>query len=145
MPEQVISDDFERHEAVTRAGIIVMERLYKLARKGYRPDFDMDFTESIWLRHPANEERWPHPTLILYPHGLLVSIKPQDEPRFEVWEKSEFEEFLRKVPLPTWWERTRDGRDLMMARVYLLVFTAAFAALFVFGVMWLLRLLGLRL
>jgi hypothetical protein len=144
MSEQAVADDFARHEAVKRAGIIVMERLRKLVRKGYRPDFDMEFTESIWLRHPAKTERWPHSTLILFPDGLLVSIEPQDEPRIAVWEKAEFEAFLRKVPLPTWWERTQDRRDRMKALVFIAAFTGLFVCGVGYGVMFLGRFLGLR-
>ena len=44
-----------------------MERLYKLARKGYKPDFDMEFTKSISLRHSSLKIRWPHDKLICFP------------------------------------------------------------------------------
>src|SRR3954462_3101923 len=144
MSEQAISDDFERHEAIRRAGIIVMDRLRKLMRKGYRPDVDMEFTESIWLRHPAKTERWPHSTLILFPDGLLVSIEPKDEPRFAVWEKAEFEAFLRKVPLPTWRERSQDRRDRWKAYVFIAVFMGLLLSGAVYVAMFLERFFGLR-
>jgi len=139
MNPHAISDDFERHEAVTQTGTVVMERLYRLVRKGYQPDFDMEFTQSIWLRHPAEKDRWPHRTLILYPHGLLVSIDPKDEPRFEVWEKAEFEAFLRKVPIPTWWERTQHQRARLTAQVVMFALAITFTAVFLQGSMWVLE------
>jgi hypothetical protein len=87
-----------------------------------------------------------HSPLILFPEGHIVCVAPGqgDEPRFAAWETAEFEAFLRKVPLPTWWERTQDTRDRWKAYVIIYVLVVALGWLFAYGVASLPRFLGLR-
>ena len=94
------SNDFvERREAIQSTGPILIERLQKLVRKGYQPDFDSETTGAIWLRHPGPSRQWPHRMLILFPNALVVSADSADEAyRFEVWEKAKFEKFLQQIP-----------------------------------------------
>jgi hypothetical protein len=129
-------DDFELRQEIERAGTVVMERLYKLARAGYKPDFEMEFTGSIWLRHSSLRKRWPHDTLILYPNGLLVSASINtDEFRFELSEEANFERFLRMIPAPSFADKTRDFRSHILAWTFIIVWCAGFSI----GASWLLQ------
>jgi hypothetical protein len=92
-----------RSEEVTTK---VFQRLHTLIQKGYVPDFHMEFVEAFWLNHPA--KNFKHNILILYPSGLVISLKETaDEFRFGLEDEHEFQRFLRKVPSPTVWDRVR--------------------------------------
>jgi hypothetical protein len=101
-------DVAERREAIQSAGSILIERLQKLVRKGYQPDFNSEATGAIWLRHPAPSKRWPHRMLILFPNALVVSAEVEEAAyRFEVWERAKFEKFLQQIPAPRLADRGR--------------------------------------
>src|SRR5262245_35600156 len=119
-----------RREAIQSAGSILIERLQKLVRKGYQPDFDTEATGAIWLRHPSPPQRWPHRMLILFPNALVVSAEVEDPAyRFEVWERDKFERFLQQIPAPRLSERSRRLRDDPKLRVLFWVGMFALAAL----------------
>jgi hypothetical protein len=137
------SDDLaERREAVQSTGSILIERLQKLVRSGYQPDFDTESTGAIWLRHPAPPQRWPHRMLILFPNALVVSAEVEDPAyRFEVWEHAKFEKFLQQVPAPRLAER-RKLRDDPKLRILFWVGVFCLAALVSYGANKLAQVLG---
>lgn len=97
--------------AIEAAGTKTLERLYQLVRKGYRPDFDMQFAGAVWLHHPS--KTFEHNLLFLYPSGLCVKAGGKtDEFRFYRDDDAPFQKFLQSVPQPTFWERTRAGRTI---------------------------------
>ena len=108
-----------------RGGKVLIERLYELAHKGYKPDFDMDFTESIWLHHPARKDRWPYDTLILYPSGYVVSLQTSEPLRINPWETDKFEQFLKIIPMPTLADKTRVFRAGVSAWILIAIFVGA--------------------
>jgi hypothetical protein len=121
-----------------RGGKVLIERLYELAHKGYKPDFDMDFTESIWLRHSARKDRWPYDTLILYPSGCVVSLQTREALRIDPWETDKFEKFLKMIPMPTLGDKTRVFRASVSAWILIAIFVGAFS----FGAEWVASVLG---
>ena len=112
------SEELEREEDIEKATATTFERLHLLAQKGYRPDFAMEFTESIWLHHPS--KNFQHKDLILYPSGLVVSLS-DDKCRFSRDEQRHFQEFLRQVPRPTLMDRSRNFRTNVVAVAILMV------------------------
>jgi len=85
-----------------------------LCRRGYKPDFERDFVEAILLHHPSQE--FQHNKVTLYPSGLVVTWgKP--ECRFYREDERQFREFLKQIPRPTLWDRTRALRGETMAWV----------------------------
>src|SRR5262245_21941977 len=124
----------ERREAIQSAGSILIERLQKLVRKGYQPDFDTESTGAIWLRHPAPPQRWPHRMLILFPNALVVSAEVEDPAyRFEVWEHAKFERFLQQIPAPRLSDRSRRLREDPKLRILFWIGVFCLAALVSFG------------
>jgi hypothetical protein len=109
------SEEFEQQQDIEKETATTFERLHLLVQKGYRPDFAMEFTKSIWLHHPS--ENFPHKDLILYPSGLVVSQSDSDNYRFHRNEQRQFQEFLRQVPRPTLMDRTRDFRTKVMVAI----------------------------
>jgi hypothetical protein len=96
-------DENIRCEKVTTK---VFHRLHSLVQKGYVPEFHMEFVEAFWLSHPS--KNFKHNALILYPSGLVISSSENtDEFRFYLDDEREFQQFLRKVPSPTLWDRAR--------------------------------------
>src|SRR5947209_172902 len=113
------SDDLaERREAAQSTGAILIERLQKLVRKGYQPDFDSESSGAIWLRHPGPPQRWPHRMLVLFPNALVVSAEVEDpDYRFEAWERGKFESFLQQIPRPRSAKRKGKLRDDPRTRI----------------------------
>ena len=103
---------WEREEAIERASTQTFERLHDLVQNGYQPDFERDFVEAIWLHHPS--EQFQHNTVILYPSGLVVT-RGEPEYRFYREDERQFREFLKHIPRPTFWDRTRAFRINTMA------------------------------
>jgi hypothetical protein len=93
---------------------------------------------------PALESEWPHKVLILYPTGLVVSISPREEPRYESWEKTEFEKFLKQIPKPSCADRTRDFREDVKARIIFISIIVLFGVGFSYGIHKLLVALGFQ-
>jgi len=90
------------------AGEATLNRLQMLVQKGYQPDFGGELLGAIWLYHPR--ESFQHKQLILYGSGLVVSSGQSDEYRFGREEAASFNRFLKTVPIPSFWERTRRWR-----------------------------------
>src|ERR1035437_8801667 len=101
-------DAIEKNAAIEAAGTKIFERLYQLVQRGYRPDFHMQFPGAIWLHHPA--KNFKHGLVYLYPDGCVKSAGATDEYRFDLDEDLQFQKFLRSVPQPTFWDRTREWR-----------------------------------
>jgi hypothetical protein len=104
---------WELEERIERAGQNTLDRLRMLVQKGYQPDFSGEPFGSIWLYHPR--ESFKHNLLYLYGDGAIISAhdKPdegQDKYRIDREEAEEFNKFLRTIPAPSLWERTRRGR-----------------------------------
>jgi len=117
LDEAVIRHSQEMEMIIEAAGTKTLERLYLLVQKGYRPDFDMEFSGAIWLHHP--NKHFKHDLLFLYPDGCVKSSGKTDEYHYDRNEDALFEKFLRSVPQATFWERTRDGRMKIMAWIFI--------------------------
>jgi hypothetical protein len=90
---------------IEQAGEVTLDRLQQLIQRGYQPDFGGEQLGAIWLYHPR--ESFKYKELILHGSGLVTSFS---ECRFEREETQAFERFLKTVPTPSFWERTRRGR-----------------------------------
>lgn len=103
--------------AIEEAAKMTFRRLNQLILRGYRPEFgERNFSDAIFLRHPSGKAQFP--TLILYPVGFVVGPPKgpgEQELRLPLDDALAFDGFLRTVPAPTWWERTRDARGIMIA------------------------------
>jgi hypothetical protein len=129
-------DHPEQETVIEAAATKTFERLYALVKKGYRPEFQESFPGAIWLTHPS--KRWKHPLLFLYPSGLVVSPGSSDDFRFYRDDEDEpkFQKFLRSVPQPTLWDRTRDRRA--SAAAWAIIVTAMFGPVLLYFVLKLL-------
>lgn len=93
----------------TESGI-TFDRLYALVRAGYSPDFSINTTDALWMRHPR--ARFKHDTVILHSNGLITSLYNRNDNRVRLdrTDKDGFEEFLGTVPRATWWDKTGGTR-----------------------------------
>jgi hypothetical protein len=108
------ADDWRLEEKVEQVGEVTLDRLHLLVQKGYQPDFSRDPLGAIWLYHPRTG--FGPKQLILYGSGLITSPSSvSDEYRIEREEKEAFNRFLKTVPVPSFWERTRRGRTNVYA------------------------------
>jgi hypothetical protein len=116
-------DHLERETVIEAAATKTFERLYALVKKGYRPEFQESFLGAIWLTHPSKQ--WKHSLLFLYPNGLVVSSGNSDDFRFyrDHEDEPKFQKFLRSVPQPTLWDRTRDWRRKTAAWAFIVTVT----------------------
>jgi hypothetical protein len=114
----------EMEEKIEQAGSITLDRLQLLVQGGYQPDFGgEEQLGAIWLYHPR--ESFKHKQLLLYGSGLVISLSAKsDEHHFGREETEAFKRFLKTVPIPSLWERTRRAR------------VNAYAWLFICGVMF---------
>lgn len=114
---------FADHEPPTLA------RLNALLAAGYRIDHSTSqkVRDAVWLDHPA-KKRAAEPTLILYPTGLVVSDCAKDSTRkqlrFGPHQEVEFGQFVKAVPIPSFWEHTSDLRVNAMVLAFFLVIIA---------------------
>jgi hypothetical protein len=100
---------WELEEQIERAGQITIDRLNLLVQKGYQPDFSGEPIGSIWLYHPRKS--FKHNLLYLYGDGTIISTSDRSDKYVIVREETEeFNRFLRTIPTPSFWERTRRGR-----------------------------------
>jgi hypothetical protein len=102
-------DRMQMEEKIEQAGEVTLNRLQLLVQRGYRPDFGGELLGAIWLYHPR--ESFKQRQLILYGSGKVVSPSDgSDEYRFGREEAAAFNRFLKTVPIPSFWERTRRSR-----------------------------------
>jgi hypothetical protein len=102
-------------EKIAQAGEVTLDRLQLLIQSGYQPAFGGELCGAIWLYHPR--ESFKYKELILHGSGLVAS--GSDECRFEREETQAFKKFLRTVPRPSLWERTRRGRINLHAWLFI--------------------------
>jgi hypothetical protein len=103
--------------AIEEATTITFRALNQLILRGYRPELGKkNFCDAIFMHHPARKAKFPN--LILYPGGYIVG-PPKGPGGKELCilleDAREFDGFLRTVPLPNWWERTREARATVVA------------------------------
>ena len=81
-------------------------RLLALVDKGYAPNFEMSDDRFLVLIHPQKRFKYRH--ILLASSGAVRWLHDDDyKMHFSRWEKKRFDGFLRSVPQPTSWDRTR--------------------------------------
>jgi hypothetical protein len=122
-------DDFDFRFRCEKQTIKIFERLHSLVQAGYVLDNSPEGGDVFWLRHPSNKLK--HNLLIVYPSGRVLSSSDRStsECDFDLDDEAQFRRFLRQVPRPTWWDRSREGRLTSYGYVLLVLF---------FGAMWIL-------
>jgi hypothetical protein len=117
MAMDLADDDFGFRVRCEERANKVFKRLHSLVQAGYVPDFHSEFVEAFFLSHPSN--KFKHNRLIIYPSGLVVSLSHDEKFRFYLDGEDEvqFKRFLRQIPRPTWWDRSRDRRESIMGYV----------------------------
>jgi len=112
----------------------IISRLNALVGVGYKIDYSssQEVDDALWLMHPA-KQRAEKPELILYSNGLLVSQdigNERNQLRIENDELESFNNFIRTVPMPNFWEKTLEVRGNLLAGLIVIVFCGAGAVLF---------------
>jgi hypothetical protein len=87
------------HSAMDETGF---RRLVALQECGYRIDFPLVETGSVFLDHPSN---FRGRSLFLWADGRLKGMVVEDELWIGADEHGEFDSFVAKVPIPTLWDR----------------------------------------
>jgi hypothetical protein len=87
------------------AGAETFWRFRQLMLHGYKPNYELSNEEAFWFEHPRT--RYEHNSVALYPPGVVRSIFAREETVFERSDEEGFKDFLRDVPYPSWWERSR--------------------------------------
>jgi hypothetical protein len=101
---------------IATAGTQTFARLRALVGKGYRPDFEKSNDECLLLVHP--QKRFKYREMLLDSSGTAQWLHDEDyTTHFSRWEKRRFDIFLRCVPAPGWWDRTRGYRERVYAFV----------------------------
>jgi hypothetical protein len=90
------------------AGSETLWRFKQLVLFGYKPNYEFSNEEAFWFDHPRLS--FKHRSVALYPSGVVRSMLGGDESTFERWDKEGFKDFLADVPVPNWWDRTREAR-----------------------------------
>jgi len=104
-------DRVDLEQKIDQAGSATLDRLQLLVQKGYQPDFGGEPAGAIWLYHPR--ESFTHKQLLLHGSGLVTSTSDtSDGCRFERDETALFNTFLKAVPVPSFWERTRRDESM---------------------------------
>ena len=108
----MITVDEEAEVADASAPELFVERLHRLAARGYRAAIGSPGTGLVTLTHPGHA-----PPLLLWADGLVVESTPtltaDDEARrvvIDVGDGATFERFVASVPLPTARQRFADLR-----------------------------------
>lgn len=112
-------DEWERREEQERRDTETFRRIHRMVKQGYVVDWSIsDVEDAIWLDHPG--EGTP---VQIYPDGKVVArggvakLDPQaaeEHDRIYNDDKADHERFdrwLATVPLPSFRERTRSGRE----------------------------------
>ncbi len=126
-------DDFDFRFRCEERTTKIFERLHSLVQAGYFLDNSPEVGDAFWLRHPSDKLK--HNLLIIYPSGRVLSLKDNStgECDFDLDDEAQFRRFLRQVPRPTWWDRSRGWRLTSYGYVLLALF---------FGGAWILVSLG---
>jgi hypothetical protein len=100
-------DDQDPHVATAAAQAFA--RLRALVSAGYKPEYDRSDDGILLLSHP--HKRFKYRDMLLDSSGTVWWRYDQDyQVHFSRWEKKRFDGFLRHVPEPSWWDRTRIHR-----------------------------------
>jgi hypothetical protein len=120
-------DDPDPHVATAAAQAFA--RLRALVSAGYKPDYDESDDTILLLSHP--DKRFKYRDMLLDSSGTVWWRYDQDyKVHFSRWEKKRFDGFLRRVPEPNWWDRTRVYRENIGA----FVIGASICAALYFGI-----------
>jgi hypothetical protein len=91
---------------VATAGRQTFARLRALMARGYVPVSEMSDDRCLVLSHPA--KKFKYRDMLIDSTGTVWWRYDQNyQVHFSRWEKKRFEAFLRSVPQPTSWDRTR--------------------------------------
>jgi hypothetical protein len=95
---------------VETAAAQAFARLRALVSAGYRLEYERSDDGCLLLSHP--DKRFKYRDMLLDSSGTVWWRYDQDyKMHFSRWEKKRFDGFLRHVPEPTWWDRTRIYRE----------------------------------
>lgn len=98
---------------IEAAGAETFRRFHQLIAHGYKLNYEYSNEDAFWFDHPRKS--FNHRAVALYSTGVVRSIFAREETVFERWDKEGFADFLRNVPLPNWWERSRETRQKLYA------------------------------
>jgi hypothetical protein len=91
---------------IATAGTQTVGRLRALVARGYKPEYDVSDDRCLVLTHPI--KNFKYRDMLLDSSGTVWWRYDQDyTTHFSRWEKKRFETFLRHVPQPSSWDRTR--------------------------------------
>jgi hypothetical protein len=106
--ERLYERDDERNVATAAAQAFA--RLRALVDAGYKPQYHLSDDKCLLLSHP--DKRFKYRDMLLDSSGTVWWRYDQDyQVHFSRWEKKRFDGFLRRVPEPSWWDRTRVYRE----------------------------------
>jgi hypothetical protein len=101
---------------IALVGTQTFARLRALASKGYKPEFAQSYDDCLLLSHPRKSFKYRE--MLLASSGAVQWLHDEDYTmHFARWEQKRFESFLRTVPMPGWWDRTREHRERVCAFV----------------------------
>jgi hypothetical protein len=107
-----------------RGDEVAFERLHALVARGYVPELGTSESLTIRLDHPSKKVRYE--TLILDANGdVHAPLAAVGDGEFFADERAKFQNFLRTIPYPNWWERTRFARDKMVVWTVVMALCAA--------------------
>ncbi|MBX9774218.1 MAG: hypothetical protein K2Y71_07365 [Xanthobacteraceae bacterium] len=99
-------DGNDQDPHVATAAAQAFARLRALVNAGYKPQYDRSDSSILLLSHP--DKRFKYRDMLLDSSGAVWWRYDQDYTmHFSRWEKKRFDGFLRHVPEPSWWHRTR--------------------------------------
>ena len=103
-------DERDDERNVATAAAQAFARLRALVNAGYEPHYDLSDDKILLLSHP--HKRFKYRDMLLDSSGTVWWRYDQDyQVHFSRWEKKRFDGFLRRVPEPNWWDRTRVYRQ----------------------------------
>ena len=99
---------------IATTGTQTFGRLRALVARGYQPDFARSDDNCLLLSHPSKQFKYRD--MLLGSSGTVQWLHDEDYTmHFSRWEKKRFDGFLRGVPNPSWWDRTRAYRERICA------------------------------
>ena len=103
---------------------VAFERLHALVARGYVPELGTSESLAIHLDHPSKKVRYE--TLIFDANGdVRAPLAAVGDGEFFADERAKFQSFLRTIPYPNWWERTRLARGKMVVWTVVMALCAA--------------------